>query len=105
MTYKNIDFNFANKIMNSDTDYVIIDVREEFEYITGHPKGAILLPVDSIDENTASEVINNKNTIVMLYCRSGRRSAIAATKLCSMGYTNVYNLGSLVDWPFGLYYD
>ena len=97
-----IDFENAHRLMSEKTDSVILDVREEEEYITGHAVGAALFPVDTIDEKTAAELIPSKNTPLFIYCRSGRRSKIAAEKLSRLGYTQIYDIGSLSGWPYGL---
>ena len=97
-----IDFENAHRLMSEKPDSVIIDVREEEEYITGHAVGAALFPVDTIDEKTAAELIPSKNTPLFIYCRSGRRSKIAAEKLSRLGYTQIYDMGSLSGWPYGL---
>ncbi len=100
-TYTDISFEEAKKIIDSE-ECVIIDVREEEEYITGHANNAELLPVDEIDEKRAAGIIAAKDTPVMVYCRSGSRSLLASKRLCRLGYTRVYNLGSLVGWPYGI---
>ena len=97
-----IDFENAHRLMSEKPDSVIIDVREEEEYITGHAVGAALFPVDTIDEKTAAELIPSKNTPLFIYCRSGRRSKIAAEKLSRLGYTQIYDIGSLSGWPYGV---
>lgn len=97
-----IDFENAHRLMSEKPDSVILDVREEEEYITGHAVGAALFPVDTIDEKTAAELIPSKNTPLFIYCRSGRRSKIAAEKLSRLGYTQIYDIGSLSGWPYGL---
>ncbi|MCI8403539.1 MAG: rhodanese-like domain-containing protein [Clostridia bacterium] len=102
--YTSVTFEEAKAVMDKEKEYIIIDVREEEEFITGHANGAELLPVDNINEKTAAELIESKDMPVMLYCRTGSRSDLAARKLCSMGYTRVYNLGSLSGWPYGIVY-
>ncbi|MGN1117408.1 MAG: rhodanese-like domain-containing protein [Acutalibacteraceae bacterium] len=97
-----IDFENAHRLMSEKTDSVILDVREEEEYITGHAVGAALFPADTIDEKSAAELIPSKNTPLFIYCRSGRRSKIAAEKLSGLGYTQIYDIGSLSGWPYGL---
>lgn len=97
-----IDFENAHRLMSEKTGSVILDVREEEEYITGHAVGAALFPVDTIDEKTAAELIPSKNAPLFIYCRSGRRSKIAAEKLSRLGYTEIYDIGSLSGWPYGL---
>jgi rhodanese-related sulfurtransferase len=83
-------------------ELVILDVRDEEEYITGHAEGAVLLPMHTINEATAAEVIPDYGTPLLVYCKSGRRAADAAEKLAALGYTQIYNVGSLVGWPYGL---
>lgn len=100
MAHKKISFKDARKLLDTEPDCVMIDVRDEEEYITGHPTEAELLPVDCINEETAAELIRTKDTPVIVYCRTGVRSAEAAEYLDSIGYTRVYDLGSLIGWPY-----
>ena len=100
MKYKKINFKQARELLDSEPDMVMLDVRDEEEYITGHPAEAQLLPVDSINEESAGEFLKTKDTPVMVYCRTGVRSAEAAGRLSDMGYTRVYDLGSLIGWPY-----
>lgn len=72
------------------------------EFITGHPIEAELLPLSTLSPATAAELIPSKDSPALVYCRSGVRSRQAAEKLVKMGYTQVYNLGSLVGWPYGM---
>ena len=84
-----------------DTQVVIIlDVREQDEYDSGHIPGAVLLPVGSIDEDTAAEVIPEKDSTVLVYCRSGNRSKTASAALAELGYTNIYEFGGINTWPY-----
>ena len=99
--YRAVSFAEAKKIMDSNPEYIILDVREEEEYITGHAVDAVLLPVDDIDAETAGEAIPASDTPVLVYCRSGRRSREASLKLLGLGYTEIYDMGSLVGWPYG----
>ena len=96
-----LDFKASHEMLSS-RDVVLLDVREEAEYITGHAVGAELLPVDEITRETAAAVIPSEDTPLMVYCRTGRRSAIAAKKLEELGYTEIYDMGGLVGWPYGL---
>lgn len=104
MEYTNhkISFETAKKMMDEAPEHLILDVREEAEYITGHAEGAVLFPLDTISAGTAAEVIPSKDIPLFVYCRSGRRSQQAAKKLTELGYLNVYDLGSLVGWPYGI---
>lgn len=104
MNYKNINFEEAWDILNSDPSSVILDVREDFEYATGHAINAVLFPIDDINEKSAAEILPDKNSAILIYCRTGGRSQEAAEYLSSIGYTNIYDIGSLVDWPYGLEY-
>lgn len=88
--------------MDENSDCVILDVREEEEYATGHLKNALLLPVDDITADLAEDTIPSKNSMLVIYCRTGSRSRMAAEELCKLGYTNVYDIGGLIAWPYGL---
>jgi rhodanese-related sulfurtransferase len=92
----------AKQIIDQHPNACLVDVREEEEYLAGHIEGALLLPVDDIDALTASDVIPSKTTEVLLYCRSGARSKLAAERLAGLGYENIYDLGGLTGWPYGL---
>lgn len=87
------------KLMMDDENAIIIDVREEYEYNESHIPNAKLVPLGSI-ESDISNVIPEKDTVILVYCRSGNRSKTAAEKLVSMGYTNVYEFGGIIDWPY-----
>lgn len=95
-------FEAAKRLMDENSECVILDVREEEEYATGHVKNALLLPVDDITANLAADVIPSKDSMLVIYCRTGRRSRMAAEELCKLGYTNVYDIGGLIAWPYGL---
>ena len=99
-----ISFSDAKEIMDR-FPYVLIDVREEYEYLTGHAEGARLLPVGRITQETADAIIPHKEMPVFVYCKSGMRSFTAANKLYTLGYTNVFDMGSLVGWPYGISYE
>ena len=97
-----INFQQAKQLLDSEPEAVLLDVREEPEYITGHAVDAVLLPVDELTDETALDAIPSLSTPVLVYCRSGYRSNVAAHKLADFGYTRVYDLGSLIGWPYGL---
>ena len=78
---------------------VLLDVRTAEEYSEQHIEGAILLPVDEIAEKAGS-VLPDKTATIIVYCRSGNRSAVASRLLVGMGYKNVYNMGGISDWPY-----
>ena len=79
---------------------ILLDVREEHEFAESHIPGAVLLPLGSIDEQTAAVVIPQKDSTVLVYCRSGRRSVEAARKLVELGYTGVQEFGGIITWPY-----
>ena len=92
-----IDYVYAKELMINE-NAILVDVRSEDEYNEGHIDGALLLPVDSINEDSASEVIESKDSTVIVYCRSGNRSSQALQILNDLGYENVYNLGAMSNW-------
>lgn len=90
--------------MDDTNNFVIADVREADEYEAGHIKGALLIPYGEIGEK-AGEELPDKEKIVLVYCRSGRRSAIAAQTLVELGYTDVRDIGGIIDWPYDIVAD
>lgn len=97
--YLNISAQEAKEIMDSETGYVILDVRTEEEFAEGHIPGAILIPDYEI-ETKAEQILTDKNQLILVYCRSGRRSKIASEALVSLGYTNIREFGGIIDWPY-----
>ena len=100
--YDSITAEAAKKIMDNESDYVILDVRSLDEYNSGHIPGAILIPVDEIKEK-AETILKDKNQLILVYCRSGRRSKNAANDLVNLGYTNVKEFGGINDWPYDIH--
>lgn len=98
-SYQQITQEKAKEMMDSQ-DVIILDVREQDEYDSGHIPGALLLPVGSIDENTAADVIPEKDSVVLVYCRSGNRSRTASSRLAKLGYTNICEFGGINTWPY-----
>ena len=98
-SYQQITQEAAKEMMDTQ-EVVILDVREQHEYDSGHIPGAVLLPVGTITEDTAAAVIDNLDTVVLVYCRSGNRSKTASQALVDLGYTNVYEFGGINDWPY-----
>ncbi|HNY21835.1 MAG TPA: rhodanese-like domain-containing protein [Treponemataceae bacterium] len=90
----------AKQLLASDSKIVLLDVRTQAEYVSGHIARAILLPYDEITATTAAKAIPAKDATVIVYCRSGRRSAIAAAELKKLGYSRVFDLGGINDWPY-----
>ena len=99
---RSISFREAHELLEREKGARFFDVREEEEYDAGHAAGAELFPLGTIDEESAAERIPDPDTPVLLYCRSGARSALAALKLEELGYTTVYDIGGLTGWPYGL---
>lgn len=95
--YTQISQDKAAEMMAVDDGHVIVDVRREDEYAEGHIPGAILIPNESIVD-TPPEELPDFDQIILIYCRSGRRSKEAAQKLADMGYTNVYEFGGIITW-------
>lgn len=91
----------AKNIMNNETDFVILDIRTEEEFSEGHIVGAILIPDYEIAEK-ADDILTNKEQLILVYCRSGRRSKLAAETLVAMGYTNIKEFGGIIDWPYDI---
>ena len=99
MTYEQISQDEAKRIMDTESDYIIIDARTQEEYDEGHIENAILIPEYEIQEK-APELIPDKNALILVYCRSGRRSKIASEALVQLGYTNVKEFGGIIDWEY-----
>ena len=97
MTYRRISQEEAKQMMARDDGHIIVDVRRRDEYDAGHIPGAILIPNESIGAEQP-EQLPDKDQILLIYCRSGRRSKEAAQKLADMGYTNIYEFGGIIDW-------
>ncbi len=97
--YEIITAEDAKNIMDSGEELVILDVREQDEFDEGHIPGAILIPYTEI-ENKAEEMLPDKDKQILVYCRSGRRSKIAAESLAKLGYTNIKEFGGIIDWPY-----
>lgn len=89
----------AKRLMDENNDIYIVDVREKEELAEGYIENSLLIPLAQIPK-LASEIIPDKNKTILVYCRSGRRSAIAAKELKDLGYTNVVDIGGIIDWPF-----
>ena len=86
------------EMMKFDDSHIIVDVRRQDEYDEGHIPGAILIPNESISDERPKE-LPDLDQIILIYCRTGRRSKEASQKLADMGYTNVYEFGGISTWP------
>ena len=98
-TYEQITAEQAKTIMDTEKDYIIIDARTEEEFAEGHIKNAILIPEYEIATRAEKE-LPDKEQLILVYCRSGRRSKIASEELVKLGYTNVKEFGGIIDWPY-----
>ena len=98
-SYEQITPAEAKAIMDEKDGYVILDVRTQEEFDEAHIEGAILIPDYEITDR-AESVLKDKDQLILVYCRSGRRSKLAASDLVTLGYTNVKEFGGIIDWPY-----
>ena len=89
----------AKQIMSENPKCVILDVRTQSEFDEGHIEGAILIPYDEISDK-AEDILTDKDAEILVYCRSGRRSAVAAKTLSDLGYTDIKDFGGIIDWKY-----
>ena len=97
--YKNINFEQAKQIIDNE-QVLLLDVRTEEEFVTGHITNAINIPVNELEHRM--DELKDKEQKILVYCKSGRRSVIACEILVDASFKNVYNMGGVVDWPYGL---
>ena len=97
--YKKISAEDAYQVMQSTDKYILLDVRTDEEFAEKHIEGAVLIPDYEIGIRADTE-LPDKSALILVYCRSGRRSANAANKLVKIGYTNIYDFGGIIDWPY-----
>ena len=98
-TYEQITPGQAKTIMDTESQYIIIDARTTEEFAEGHIENAILIPEYEIADRAEKE-LPDKDALILVYCRSGRRSKIASEELVKLGYTNVKEFGGIIDWPY-----
>ena len=98
-TFQQISATEAKEIMEGNESFILLDVREQEEFEEGHIEGAVLMPVNQITE-LAPDIIPDKGTLILVYCRSGRRSVEASQQLVDLGYTRVVEFGGIIDWPY-----
>ena len=98
-TYISITGAEAKALMDSEENYIILDVRTQEEFDEGHIAGAILIPDYEIAEK-AEDILTEKGQLILVYCRSGRRSKLASEILVELGYTNIKEFGGIIDWPY-----
>ena len=96
-TYRQISMDEAVTMMAEETCYIILDVRRPDEFAAGHIPNAINVPNETIGTGEIPE-LPNKDQLIMVYCRSGRRSKEASEKLVKLGYTNIVEFGGILDW-------
>ena len=96
-SYQQITQKKAKEMMQADDGHIIVDVRRQDEYDSGHIPDAILIPNESIDTEQPKE-LPDLDQVILIYCRSGRRSKEASQKLADMGYTHIYEFGGIIDW-------
>ena len=99
ITYQQITQVEAKDMMDTQ-EVIILDVRELHEFEAGHIPNAVLLPVGTITAETAAEAIPQKDSVVLVYCRSGNRSKKASEALVNLGYTGIYEFGGINTWPY-----
>ena len=99
-SYEQITPAEAKALMDSDDGYIILDVRTPEEFAERHIEGAILIPDYEIGEK-AESILTDKEQLILVYCRSGRRSKNAANDLATLGYTNIKEFGGINDWEYG----
>ena len=99
-----ISFEDGKKILGTVPGAVLLDVRTEDEYAVEHAAGAKLLPLDDIEDADLPALLPQQDAPILIYCRTGRRSALAAAQLMDRGYENLYDLGGLNGWPYGMEY-
>ncbi len=97
--YMNINAEKAKGMMENLEKFVLLDARSEEEFFEGHIPGAIVIPHDEISERAEDE-LPEKDIPVFVYCRSGNRSKVAAEELVSLGYSEIYEFGGIIDWPY-----
>ena len=98
-TYQQITAQEAKAIMDTESAYIIIDARTDEEFAAGHIANAILIPEYEVAAR-AEEELPDKDALILVYCRSGRRSKLAAADLVKLGYTNIKEFGGIIDWPY-----
>ena len=96
--YEHISQDEAMQIMEEETGYLIVDVRRPDEFAEGHIEGAINVPNEGISDEMPEE-LPDKDQLLLIYCRTGRRSKEASEKLAKIGYTNVHEIGGINTWP------
>ena len=97
-SYRQITMDEAAVMMETEQDYIILDVRRPDEFADKHIPGAINNPNETIGTEPIPE-LPNQDQLILVYCRSGNRSKQASDKLVALGYTNIVEFGGIIDWP------
>lgn len=97
--YRKISAEDAKKMMDENEDIIILDVRTEEEYAEGHIENSLLIP-DTEIEDKAEELLTDKDALILIYCRSGRRSENVTKELIELGYTKTFDFGGINDWSY-----
>ncbi len=100
-TFQLITQSEAKNIMDTQENYTILDVRTKEEYNDGHIENAICIPNETISD-TITNLLPNKDQLILVYCRSGIRSKHASTKLANLGYTNIKEFGGILTWEYNI---
>lgn len=98
-SYQQVDAETVKELIDTEDDYVILDVRTQAEYDESHIPGAILIPHDTVT-TAAEDALPDKGQLILVYCRSGNRSKQASQTLVDLGYTNVVEFGGINSWPY-----
>lgn len=101
LAYQIISQDKAKEMMEENNNYIILNVRTDWEYRMGHIEGAINIPNEEIGYREI-EALPDKNQPILVYCRSGHRSKEASAKLAVLGYKNIYEFGGIMTWEYGL---
>ena len=96
-TYRQVNAEEADSMMEEESGYIILDVRTAQEYSEKHIPGAINIPNETIGTEDIPE-LSDKEQLILVYCRSGNRSKQASEKLVKLGYTNIVEFGGINDW-------
>ena len=99
LSWQTITATEARNMMVEAYNFILLDVRTEEEFRERRIDGALLIPYDEIWDRAEME-LSDKDAVILLYCRSGRRSALAAEELVALGYANIYDFGGINDWPY-----
>lgn len=98
---QSIDGNTVYHMLENKEQFVLIDAREESEYKEGHIPGSILIPLGNIEKDI-KKYVSSTDDMIVVYCRSGRRSRQACQRIMDMGYTQVYDMGGIIDWKYDI---